>query len=379
MSGSSGGGLARYDGPDLFRPLSIFGVVLIHFPRVLELGSDPVVGVMFRLRDCALPIIILTSFFVITRSQLANPSRTFVQFASKRFVRLGVPCAVWSALYWLVWEVAGPLWRGQPASWPPPSLLLSGYAHLWFLQFLLFGSVIAYPVVKAMAPSTRAWDRAAGIWAAACVAAALAYWMWGRPVLTARAASALGEHADVHLQVAVRQAITYAKYPILGVAAALMAGTIEELHRRPAFRAASVLVAAAACLVHVAALAPTVSRVFYSMAVFVALLRPWPAGALDRLRPVARLSYPIYVIHPVVARVVYIAFNGWLAPPSIPGLVAGSLAVFALSGAAAALLRTLAPVEWLLPIVPVKQARAGAGNGASPRAPDRSAGRRGSS
>jgi surface polysaccharide O-acyltransferase-like enzyme len=355
------GGRARYAGLDLFRPLSIFGVVLIHFPRVLDLGADPAFRVMMRLRDCALPTIILTSFFVITRSLLAHPERTFSHFASNRFMRLAVPCAIWSGLYWLLWEVAGPLWRGQPALWPPLSLLLSGYAHLWFLQFLFLGSVIAYPAVRAVAHARLDRSSAAGMWAAACVAVALAYWAWGRPFLTAHMAFALGEQADLHLRVAATQSIAYAKYVPLGVAVALAAGTIERLYRRPAFRVGIVLVAAAACLVHIAALAPAVSRLCYSMAVFIALLRPWPAGVLDWLRPVARLSYPIYVIHPVVAKVVITTFNRWLASPSIPGLVAGSLAVFALSAGTAVLLRTLVPLEWFLPTVAVEKGRAAAG------------------
>ena len=355
------GGRARYDGLDLFRPLSIFGVVLIHFPRVLDLGSDPAFRVMLRLRDCALPTIILTSFFVITRSLLAHPDRTFAHFASNRFVRLAVPCAIWSALYWLLWGVAGPLWRGQPASWPPLSLPLSGYARLWFLQFLFLGSVIAYPAVRAVASGGRARPGAAGAWAAACVAVALAYSVWVRPFLTAHVAAALGEQADLHLRVAVMQSIAYAKYVPLGVAVALAAGTIERLYRRNAFRVATVLFAAVACLVHITVPAPAVSRPFYSMAVFIALLRPWPAGALDWLRPAARLSYPIYILHPVLAKVVITTFNRWLAAPSIPGLVAGSLAVFALSAAAAILLRTLVPLEWFLPTVAVEKGPATAG------------------
>jgi peptidoglycan/LPS O-acetylase OafA/YrhL len=357
----SGVGRARYDGLDLFRPLSIFGVVLIHFPRVFDLASEPVFGVLIRLRDCAFPIVVLTSFFVVTRSLLANPDRTFGQFASRRLLRLAVPCAIWSALYWLMWEVAGPVGRGAPGQWPPPSLALTGYGHLWFLQFLFVGSLVAYPAVRAVMHRTRAAGPAAGVWAAACAAAAAGYWMWGQPFLTAHLVPAPGEQADLSLRVAVGQSIAYAKYPILGIGAALVADVIGNLYRRPAFRAATLVVAAAACAVHVAALAPTYSRVFYSMTVFVALLRPWPPGALDWLRPAARYSYPIYILHPAVAQAVVGAFASLLAAPSIPGLIAGSIAVFALSGAAAFVLRTLAPTEWFLPIVPVPVVRVRAG------------------
>jgi peptidoglycan/LPS O-acetylase OafA/YrhL len=350
-------GPIRYDGLDLFRPLSILGVVLVHFPRVFDLGSDRAFGVMMRLRDCALPIIILTSFFVVTRSLLANPGRTFAQFASNRFMRLSVPCAVWSVAYWFSWEIAEPLWRGRSASWPPPSIILSGYRHLWFLQFLFLGSVVAYPIVRTIGRRVRVWRGAAGAWAAACAAAAFTYWAWGRSFLTACAATALGEQTDVNLRVAIGQAIAYAKYPLLGVAAALVAPTIDGLYRHPTFRIVSTIVAAAACVVHVAALAPTVTRVFYSVTVFVALLRPWPTGLMDWMRPLARLSYPIYVLHPFLAMVVVALSGPWLATPSIAGLAAGSLATFGLSAAAASLLRMLPAAEWLLPVVAVKHGR----------------------
>jgi len=358
---SAGSGRGRYDGLDLFRPLSAFGVVLIHLPRLFDVASAPAFAVVIRLRDGAFPIIILTSFFVITRSLLANPGRTFAQFASNRFMRLAVPCVVWSALYWLAWEVVGPLRHGQPASWPPPSRVLSGYAHLWFLQFLFLGSIITYPAVRIVVRQMRATRGAAWIWPAACLAAAAGYWMWGRPFLAAHVAAAWDDQDDPSLRVAIRQCIAYAKYPVLGIAAALMAGTIDAWYRRPAFKAATLVVAASACALHVMAVAPVVSRAFYSMAVFIALLRPWPPGVLDWLRPMARYSYPIYILHPAVAKVVASVLPWWSVRPSIAGLLAGGVAVFTLSGAAAVLLRSVVRVEWFLPLVPVRERRARAG------------------
>jgi surface polysaccharide O-acyltransferase-like enzyme len=363
MTASAGGstGRVRYDGLDLFRPLSIFGVVVVHFPRLSDFASEPGFGFLMRLRECAFPVIILTSYFVITRSLLANPGRTFGQFASKRFVRLAVPCAIWSAFYWLMWEVAGPVLRGASASWPPPSLALSAYGHLWFLQFLFFGSLIMYPAVRAVTRHTPSTGRDAGVWAAAFAAAAAGYWMWGRTFLAAELASALGEQADLSLRVAVGQSIAYAEYTLLGVAAALGADVIAAFYRWRPFKAVTLVVAAAACALHVSAATPTVSRAIYSLAVFVALLRPWPPNALGWLRPVARYSYPIYIIHPAAAQVVVGAFAGLLAAPSILGLAAGSTIVFALSCAAAIALRMLLPADWFLPLVPAAQGGAGAG------------------
>ena len=117
--------------------------------------------------------------------------------------------------------------------------------------------------------------------------------------------------------------------------------------------------AAAATLLHVSAAAPGVSRSLYSLAIFVVLLRPWSPGSLDWLRPAARYSYPVYIIHPAVAQAVLAALALGHVPSSLPVLLTGSVAVFGLSGVAAVLLRRAVPADWFLPLVPVGKARAG--------------------
>jgi peptidoglycan/LPS O-acetylase OafA/YrhL len=349
-------GHGRYDGLDLFRAVSIFGVVLFHFSYGLHIAWTPAFDRLLRVRQCALPIIVLTSFFVLTRSIAASPGRTLARFAERRFSRLALPCAIWTACYWAMWKVAGPLWRGGQAAWPPPTLWLSGFSHLWFLQFLFLGSLIALPVVRIVARHPRFHEIAAAVF----VTAAVAYWSWGRPGLDSPAWFAWGDRADVNLRVGIEQGIAYATYALVGIAAALVADSINVWYRRPAFQAATLVAAAAALVLHVSAAAPGGSRMLYSLAMFLVLLRPWPPGALDWLRPAARYSYPIYILHPAVAQVVFAAFARGRVPPSVPAILAGSAAVFALSGAAAALLRTLMPADWFLPLVPVGKGGGGA-------------------
>lgn len=347
----------RYDGLDLFRPFSVFGVVLIHFSQALVLPSTPAFLHLVRVRDCALPIMVLTSFFVLTRALMADPRRSFARFAANRFRRLVVPCVVWTGLYWVMFEVIGPLWSGGQASWPPPTRWLSGYIHLWFLQFLFVCGVILFPVIRLVA--RYPWLR--WMFAAGCVAAAAGYWAWSNPLVSSGAVLSLVQDPDASLRVAIRQSVVHAKYPLLGVAMALMADLLAGLYRRPAFRAAAMLVAVGALAAHVSASAPAVSRVVYSLAVFVALLRPWPPGALGWLRPVAKYSYPIYILHPALAQAVVGAFACWQVGPSLASWLAGSVVVFALSWAAAGMLRTPVPGDWFLPLVRVPERGAGTG------------------
>ena len=346
---------ARYDGLDVFRAVSIYGVVVIHFSQVLGLPSTPGLELVIRLRDCSFPIIVLTSFFVMTRSLMARPDRRFGPFAASRFTRLAVPCLVWTALYWVMWEVAGPLGRGGSPSWPPLTIWLTGFVHLWFLQFLFLGTVAAYPVIRFIVrrPGLN-WAFAAGF-----AAAVAAYGLWGRQHLTEHALSVWMSMADDSLRVAATKAIAWGRYIPVGIAMAFLADSIDALYRRPVFRAATLVAAAAAMLLHVGSAAPEVSRSLYSLAVFVVLLRPWAPGSLDWLRPAARYSYPVYIIHPAVAQAVLVAFALGQVPSSLPMLLPGSVAVFALSGVAAALLRRAVPADWFLPLVPVGKARAG--------------------
>ncbi|MFO7693428.1 MAG: acyltransferase [Vicinamibacterales bacterium] len=344
---------ARYDGLDVFRAISIYGVVVIHFSQVLGLPSTPGLELVIRLRDCSFPIIVLTSFFVMTRSIMAKPDRSFGPLAAGRFMRLAVPCLIWTALYWVMWEVAGPLGRGGTPSWPPLTLWLTGFVHLWFLQFLFLGTVAAYPFIRFIVRRPRLnWVFAAGF-----AAATAAYGLWGREYLTEHALSVWMNQADDSLRIAATKAVAWGKYIPVGIAMAFLADTIDALYRRPAFRAATLAAAAAALLLHVGSAAPEVSRSLYSLAVFVVLLRPWPPGSLDWLRPAARYSYPIYIVHPAVAQVVVGALALGHVPASLPLLLPGSVAVFALSGVAAAMLRRVVPADWFLPLVPVGEAR----------------------
>ena len=345
---------ARYDGLDVFRSLGIYGVVVIHFSQVLDLRSTPALELVIRLRDCSFPIIVLTSFFVMTRSLMARPDCRFGSFAANRFTRLAVPCFIWTALYWVMFEVAGPLGRGASPSWPPLTIWLTGFVHLWFLQFLFLGSVAAFPVIRFIVARPRL-NRA---FAAGFAAAAAAYGLWGRAA--PHRARAVGVDEPGRRQPARRrdEVRGLGRYIPVGIAMAFLADSIDAWYRRPVFRAATLVAAAAAMLLHVSSAAPEVSRSLYSLAVFVVLLRPWPPGSLDWLRPAARYSYPVYIIHPAVAQAVLFAFALGQVPSSLPMLLPGSVAVFALSGVAAALLRRAVPADWFLPLVPVGKVRA---------------------
>jgi len=341
--------LTRYDGLDAFRALGIFGIVLFHVYHAGGQAWSPSIDALMRLRACSLPIVILISFFVVTRSVLGHPDQPYARFVGRRFWRLGVPCLLWSAIYWFMWHVAGPVLRGGRPWWPPATLWLSGFEHLWFLQFLLLGAIGAFPLVRGIARHPRVrW-----VAAIACVAVAAAYAVWGRPSLFFLITHSWVEQADTSVRVALRQGSAHAHFVPLGVAAAIAADAIARWHARPPFRVLTIAALAVTLVVHVTRALPGVSRVLYSTALFVVLLRPWPPGSLAWLRPAVRYLYPIYIIHFALARGASGLFAAEGLTATLPGLVAASAAVFVASGFVAAALRRAVPADWFLPLIPV--------------------------
>lgn len=346
--------MTRYDGIDAFRALGIFGIVLFHVYHAGGQVWSPSIDVLMRLRACSLPIVILISCFVVTRSMLRQPDQPFARFAGRRFWRLGVPCLLWTAIYWLTWHVAGRAIRHEAPLWPPVTIWLSGYEHLRFLQFLLVGALVVFPLARFVARHPRArW-----VSAAACVAVAAAYASWGRPSVYVYLTNSWVEQADTSLRVALRQGSAHAHFVPLGVAAALAADAIAAWYTRVSFRALTAAALAATLLIHVTGALPGVSRVLYSTSLFVVLLRPWRPGSLAWIRPAVRYSYPIYIIHFALAR----GASSWLASggltATLPGLLAASVAVFVGSGLLAAALRRAAPADWFLPLIAVGSAPA---------------------
>ena len=62
----------RYEGLDAFRGLAAFGVVWLHSSVIQD---KPVVETVtwLKLRDFSLPLIVMSSFFVLTISMLRKP------------------------------------------------------------------------------------------------------------------------------------------------------------------------------------------------------------------------------------------------------------------------------------------------------------------
>lgn len=338
----------RYEGIDAFRVVGIYVVVLVHFQY--EWVPEMSLGPPLRLLGCAFPFVILASFFVLARSVLGKPERGFRRFFAARFKRIEVPFLIWTAVYWWAMGVLYPLAKGEAVTWPSATLLLGGYRHLWFLQFIFLGSLLLYPLLRFHARrGLRRWQITL-----ACLVVLLAHVIWLRPLFEHLAVRS-ADDAGAYLRPLFGQAVRYFAYVPAAVGIALYADEISAFYRRRAGRALALALAALTMAVHLLNESLPFTKGIYSLAVFVAFLQPLPSGLINFLRPVAVFSYPIYILHLWVVRVVISIFYRAQVEQTLAGVLMGSVIAFGLSLLAALALRKLFPWDWFLPLIPIKR------------------------
>lgn len=130
------------------------------------------------------------------------------------------------------------------------------------------------------------------------------------------------------------------------------------------FRLGTIAAAAAAAVGHISSAGVPFSREIYSLAVFIAVLRPMPPRPFTLMRHLSRWSFVVYILHFGFAVALTAGFAWAGVTRSAFSSLGGAAVVFALSLAAGAMLRRALPFDWLLPLVAVSRRspnRAGAG------------------
>jgi peptidoglycan/LPS O-acetylase OafA/YrhL len=312
-------------------------------------GSIPSLNLLVKVSG-SFPIIIMSSFFVLAISFERKPERSFRQFFTKRFQRIWVPFFIWTMLYLLFGEILIPIAKGARAiSWPSATLLVSGYRHLWFLQFIFVGSILAAPLFSHFA-RRRSSRR---LFAVLCFVAALLYELALKQFLLRNFVPAWPSRGDMNWLIFTMQTVDFLVYAPAGIGIALLADEINALHKRRAFRVITILFASAALLVHLMSAPNPFTRVIYSLALFIALLRPLRRLSLKSVRFIAKYTYAIYILHlgvvGIVAWVLYVAH----VELNTKVILVSSMFAFVLSLFVAVLLRSLFPWDWFLPLIPV--------------------------
>ena len=90
--------------------------------------------------------------FLLTYAQITRP-RSTVGFWRRRYVQIGVPFLVWTAIYWIFTMAWGDSWgQAWPLLWNDT---LYGYYQLYFVV-VLFGLYLVFPfVLRAIRATTH--------------------------------------------------------------------------------------------------------------------------------------------------------------------------------------------------------------------------------
>jgi len=344
----SNGENISFDGLEAMRVFSSFGVVFLHVCSAT--GTTDFLELCVKFRDFALPVMVLSSFFVLTVSlrRKADSERDFGDFFCRLVNRLFLPFFVWTGFYVLFIVVFVPLMMGETPSIDSFTTLvfLTGYRHLWYLQFLFAGSVIAYPfILRALnhcrISAAKILFFGSGI--------SIFYACFYHLVFRHQIRQMLASESDINLQIFVEQTSRYILFIPLAIGLGLTSGTIIELFKKKFCRRISLLLVILVMLLHVRTLSSAASQEFYGLVVFLAALQPWKKISYRFWQKLVEQSYGIYILHFFWVHILWLFIAYYNPEINITMVLSAVFIIYLLSFTSALLVRKIFPVDWLMP------------------------------
>ena len=345
----------RYEGLDALRVFSSFGVVFLHV--FVAAGYPNSLWLLVKFRDFALPLMVMSSFFLLTLLFARKRDNNFGSFFSRRLNRFWIPLIVWTFAYSLSEAFLFPALLGAEtfAAMPAPIVYLTGYRHLWFLQFIFVGSLLMYWLLKRLTGESEARRTKFSVFCfAAAVLYAILFWAFLKNYTDW---DNLRPESDMNLRIFVSQAGNYILYIPIAVGIGLAADKINDLFDRNAFRRLSLAAALVTMLVHLGTDGVLWTREIYGVAVFLAALQPWGKISSKLWRSLAAYSYGIYILHFLPVQILWLVVASQNSEPGGVAVFGFAVFIYLASFAAAVALRKLFPADWLLPLVPVSRER----------------------
>jgi peptidoglycan/LPS O-acetylase OafA/YrhL len=345
-----------YEGLDTMRVVSSFGVVFLHVCSATGLPGS--LEWMMKFRDFALPVMVMSSFYVLTVSLVRKPDKDFERFFSRRFTRLWIPLFIWTLFYTIFTIFLIPFLSGLEPSVESfsPVVFFSGYRHLWYLQFIFIGSLAVYPVLSRISGIPQ-YSR--GKIFLFCICGTFFYWILFRSLLENPIWPPFDSESDINLQIFAAQASRYLLYIPAAVGLGLMRDKIDGLFRNAFYRKLSLVLTVIAMLLHTAgSTAVPATQEIYGIAVFLAALQPWKKVAFDFWHKLIDHSYGIYILHFFPVHLLWLVTAYYNLELNAAAICFSTLIVFILSFSATAFIRKIFPADWLLPPVKENQNRA---------------------
>lgn len=275
----------------MLRVIASFGVVFFHI--YVAVGEEPSLHWLARLREFSVPVMVLMSFFLLASAIDRRGGCDVMTFVIRRVKRLWLPMIIWTTIYVMVVVFVIPfLFSLESTGAPPLSVFLTGYRHLWYLEFLFLSSIAFLPAILFIVPRLKD-DETRSRYVSALFALALTLFVLFRAVPVA---DLLAEDADVNMHIFVSQSAANLPFIPVAVAIALIRTRISELLGKAGVYYWLVLLVATLGIVHSFSTAPF-SKEFFAVSLFVAAIGPFSTRIGRSFPPLARYSYAIYILH----------------------------------------------------------------------------------
>jgi peptidoglycan/LPS O-acetylase OafA/YrhL len=349
----------RYEGLDAFRGFAAFGVVWLHtfISGTTGLANPGGLGIesigWLRLRDFSLPLIVMSSFFVLTISILRKPESKFSGFFTTRFKRLWIPLFIWTSVYCLMWTFVMPLVLGWNSFGKLPSVdvFIGGYMHLWFLQFIFLGSLIVYPVLCWLRSKSEAERMKISIlFFLAAAIYAVVFKLLIQPIIKP---SLFPFEPSMSFMIFIVQASKYAFFIPIAVGLGILSDKINNFYKQNGFRIFSLASVLFSLILHLTVEHSALTAPTYGIAVFMAALQPWKRIPYRLVYISAAYSYGIYILHFFLCDVFQLLVSRGKPELDSAAIFSISVLFYVLSFGVAVLLRKIIPMDWFIPLVPV--------------------------
>ncbi len=149
LPGASGGYIGQFDS---FRVIACCAVVLQHSLLWTIAAGNTAAWAFVMLLHFSRTAFFFLAAFLLTYSQITRP-RSTLGFWRRRYVQLGVPFLVWTAIYWVFTMITGDSWdQAWSLLW---NYVVYGYYQLYFAVVLLLLYLVFPPVLRAIRASSH--------------------------------------------------------------------------------------------------------------------------------------------------------------------------------------------------------------------------------
>lgn len=254
---------------------------------------------------------------------------------------------IWTAVYLTVVIFVLPfVFSLESTGAPSFTVFLTGYRHLWYLEFLFLTSVASLPLVLFLIRRIRDGGSRWNIAAVLIVAAALLAVLFRTISIT----DLIAPDAEMNLHIFLSQSAANLPFVLLAIAIALVRADIVEWIKDPRSHTKLWMAVAALAIVHSFGSIPF-SREIFAVTLFAACLGHFPVSVTRIFAPLAKNSYAVYILHFIPVHLIWVVCHIYgynFGPASVLAL---SLLTFALCNLVASVLRPLPLSDLWLPSV----------------------------